>query len=266
MSKIALRSIFLIIVIAMALPAGATPPQADSPLTRQFDEFGDIQASDLIARLDNLAIHLHEDPLAMTFLIVYRTRRDLPGLSNRYAHRMRSYLVNSRGISPDRIITVDGGIAGCLSQEIWIMPAGGAAPKPRADAYLESYRPAAYMFDEHHYVLGDDVDGNIYWSTAPADLQSYLEAFAEELRKHPKSTGYLVAYRSFNRDRASAAQTMLRRERNFLIKELGIKPSQIKTVVGGQREWRTMELWIARDREGARIIPSNNFIQRRKRY
>lgn len=201
----------------------------------------------------------------MTFLIVYRTRRDLPGLSNRYAHRMRSYLVNSRGISSDRIVTVDGGVAGCLSQELWIVPAGGAPPTPRADAYLDSYRPPAYKFDEHHYSLGNDMDGNIYWSQAPEDLLSYLEAFADELRKHPKSTGYLVAYPSYNRDRPSVAQTMLRRERDFLIKKLGIKPSQIKTVVGGLREWRTMELWIAQDREAARIIPYNRITARRKR-
>ena len=257
MSKIAPRSIFLFNVVASALAAGAIAfAQPASPVTRQFDQFGDIQASDLIARLDNLAIHLQEDPQAKTFLIVYRTRRDLPGLSNRYAHRMRSYLTISRGISPNRIVTVDGGVAGCLSQELWIVPAGGTAPTPRADASLDSYRGAAYKFDEHHYVLGDD-GYDTYWSEAPADLHSYLEAFAEELRKHPKSTGYLVAYPSYNRDRPSVAQTMLRRERNFLIKELRIKPSQIKTIAGGRREWRTMELWIAQDREAARIIPYN---------
>ena len=265
MSTLAPRSVFLIILLCGAMHAGAIS-HPDSPLTRQFDEFGDIQASDLIARLDNLAIHLHEDPLAKTFLIVYRTRRDLPGLSNRYAHRMRSYLVRSRGISPQRIITVDGGIAGCLRQEVWIALPGGTAPTPRADAYLDSYRPAAYKFDEHHYSLSSDMDGgNVYWSEAPDDLLSYLEAFAEELRKHPKSTGYLVAYTSYGRDRSRVGQTMLRRERAFLIKELGIKPTQIKTVVGGLREWRTMELWIAQDREAARIIPYNRSTARGKK-
>ena len=266
MSKIAPRSIFLTIVMAIVLQAGAIAfAQPQSPVTRQFDQFGDIQASDLIARLDNLAIHLQEEPLSKAFLIVYRTRRDLPGLSNRYAHRMRSYLESSRGISPGRIITVDGGVAGCLSQELWIMPAGGTAPAPRADAYLESYRPAAYKFDEHHYSLGNDMDGNIYWSQAPEDLLSYLEAFANELRKHPKSTGYLVAYPSYKHDRSSVGRTMLSRERDFLIKELGIKPSQVKTVLGGRREWRTMELWIAQDLEAARIIPYNRITSRRKK-
>jgi len=38
---------------------------------------------------------------------------------------------------------------------------------------------------------------------------------------------------------------MLRTERNFLIKELRINPSRIKTAVGGYRPSRTMELWIA---------------------
>jgi hypothetical protein len=38
---------------------------------------------------------------------------------------------------------------------------------------------------------------------------------------------------------------MLRTERNFLIKKFRIKPSRIKTIDGGYRQSRTMELWLA---------------------
>jgi len=82
--------------------------QSGTQRARKFDEFGDILASDLIARLDNLAIQLQNETTAKSFLVVYRSRRDLPGLNNRYAHRMKSYLVDSRGIPAERIITVDG--------------------------------------------------------------------------------------------------------------------------------------------------------------
>jgi hypothetical protein len=238
--------------------------QADSPLARRLDDFGDIQPSDLIARLDNLAIQLQDEPNARGFLIVYRERRDLPGLSNRYAHRMRDYLVNSRGISAERVVTVDGGIAGCLTQELWIVSPGGA-PKPRPDAYFDSYQPSAYKFDEHHYSSSREPDGISYWREPPDELLAYLEAFALELRKNPKSYGYLIAYRSATRDRAGVTKIMLRNERDFLVKEFGIKPGRIKTIDGGTREWRTMELWIAQNREDLPIITSYRYSPRRRR-
>ena len=94
---------------------------------------------------------------------------------------------------------------------------------------------------------------------APDELLAYLEAFALELRKNPKSHGYLVAYRSVNRDRPAVAKSMLRTERDFLLKEFGIKPTQMKTIDGGTREWRTMELWIAQSRKGVPIITSYRY-------
>jgi hypothetical protein len=238
--------------------------QNDSRVARKLDEFGDIQASDLIARLDNLAIQLQNEPNARGFLIVYRERRDLPGLSNRYAHRMKDYLVNVRGITPGRVVTVDAGIAGCLTQELWVVAPGGA-PQPRSDAYFETYQPSAYKFDEHHYSSPHGPDEIVYWRQPPDELLGYLEAFALELKKNPKSHGYLVAYRSFTRDRPAVARTMLQTERNFLIREFGIKAAQIKTIDGGTREWRTMELWIAQSGGDVPIITSYRYVPRRKR-
>lgn len=132
MGKRQLGSIQIISAICLSLAAWSIAfAQTDDSRARKVDEFGDILASDLIARLDNLAIKVQNDPTARAFLIVYRTRRDLPGLSNRYAHRMKSYLIQSRGITPDRVITVDGGEASCLTQELWIVEPGGA-PQPKA--------------------------------------------------------------------------------------------------------------------------------------
>lgn len=220
---------------------------------RKFDEFGDIYPSDLIARLDNLAIQVQNEPNARVFLVVYRTRRDLPGLSNRYAHRMKSYIVNSRGVSPERVATVDGGIAECLTQELWIVLPGGA-PQPRPDAYHDSYQPAVYKFDEHYF--SDSEVGDSYWQEYPLGA---LEAFGQELQKHPRANGYLIAYKSLRRSRSPIASRMLRKERNFLVREFGIKPGRLKTVVGGYHEWSTMELWIAQERGAVPLITSYRY-------
>lgn len=265
MSKRPRGWIYLIGALSFALLSGPFAfAQNGEQRARKFDEFGDIQASDLIARLDNLAIQLQNKPNTKSFLVVYRARRDLPGLSNRYAHHMKSYLVDSRGIDPERVITVDGGIAGCLTQEVWIVLPGGT-PQPRPDAYFSSYEPSVYKFDEHHYSSPRDPGDLIYWQEPPGNLLGYLEAFAQELQKNPRSSGYLIAYKSVTRDRPGVSQIMLRTERNFLIREFGIKPARIKTIDGGYREWRTMELWIAPKSEDVPIITSYRYSPRRRR-
>ncbi len=262
------KSVWVFLIIATYITVNSCSfvfAQSNQPLARKFDDFGDIQASDLIARLDNLAIQLQNEPNARGFLIVYRERRDLSGLSNRYAHRMKDYLVNTRGISAGRVVTVDGGIAGCLTQELWIVSPGGA-PQPRPDAYFETYQPSAYKFDEHHYSSPFGPEGMTYWREPPDQLVAYLEAFALELRKNPKSHGYLIAYRSAKtHDRPAVVRTMLQTERKFLMKEFGIKAAQIKTIDGGTREWRTMELWIAQTGKDVPIVTSYSYRPSRRR-
>lgn len=258
------KILILLAVQCLLLFASVVSAQTSEPLARKFDEFGDIQPSDLIARLDHLAIQLLNEPMSRGFLIVYRERRDLPGLSNRYAHRMKDYLTNTRGVAAERVVTVDGGIAGCLTQELWVVKYGGA-PKPRSDAYFEGYQPSAYKFDEHNYSSPEGPYGMLYWREPPDELLGYLEAFAIELRKNPKSYGYLIAYRRAGRDRAPVARTMLQTEGNFLTRKLGVKPSQLKMIDGGTREWRTMELWIANSINDVPIITSYRYVPRKRR-
>src|SRR5204863_8246308 len=85
----------ILVFLVLLLIAGSVWPQPKDTTARKFDEFGDVQYSDLIARLDNFAITLQNEPNTKGFIVVYRSRRDLPGLSNRMAIRSRDYLVNS---------------------------------------------------------------------------------------------------------------------------------------------------------------------------
>ena len=249
-----LKRLGISIAIWLVLFGSVAVGQTEKSIARLFDEFGDIQASDLIARVDNLALQLQQQPDVKGFVVVYRTRRDLPGLSNRYAHRIKSYLVNSRGVPAERVVTVDGGEASCLTQELWIVPPG-SAPQPRADAYQNSYAPSVAKFDEHY--LGDD-EGS-YWANDPGD---FLEAYGLELQKHPKSTAYLVAYRGRPGTGPRNVQRSLRGERNFLVKEFRIKGSRIRMINGGFREWPMMELWVAYERGAVPLIASYHYVRR----
>jgi hypothetical protein len=81
--------------------------------------------------------------------------------------------------------------------------------------------------------MGNNADEMSYWPAAPENLIGYLEAFGETLQKDRKLFAYLVAFREDAHDKPGVSQSMLRTERNFLIKEFRIQPSRIKTIDGG---------------------------------
>lgn len=254
--------------------------QSDNQLARKFDEFGDIEYSDKIARLDNFAIQLQNEPDKRGFIIVYRARRDLPGLSSRYALWMKHYMVATRGLPGERIMTVDGGNADCLKQELWIVPVG-ATPTPRSDAYSHAFidTDSARKFDEHYY--GSNEEGD--WFGATLDLVTNLDAFATALRREPRSQAYIIAYAQYyiergvesneGRDRpykrvyldpAGIAWKMLKREKAYLAGSYHIAPSRIKIIDGGYRKLRMVELWIVPRGVHAPIPTPNQFPRRRR--
>lgn len=274
---------FITILFAVCLLLQFKPPvRSQEKVTgaRKFDEFGDVQYSDKIARLDNFAVQLQNEPNTRGFIMVYRTRRDLPGISNRFALWMKNYMV-ARSIPKDRVVTVDGGEAGCFSHELWIVPVG-ATPAPRPDAYSSSYvsPDVPLKFDEHYYALAGDDYGNGYES-----LEAYLDGFGTALRQQAGSQAYIIAYaqyyieRSFEEDaagrrksyrrtyldRPGTAAKMLKAERDYLIKSFGIAPSRIKVVDGGYRTSRGIELWIVPPGAHPPIPTPNQFPGRRRR-
>jgi hypothetical protein len=258
--------------------------QAVAQAARKFDEFGDILYSDKIARLDNFAIQLQQEPNARGFIIVYRTRRDLPGLSSRYAVWMKNYMA-ARGIEAKRVMTVDGGVASCLTQELWIAPPG-TAPTPRSDAYDNSLvdTDTAIKIDEHYYPLPQDnyeeVGGDNYGS-----LASDLEALAAALRQRPKAQAYIIAYaqnyvecrtvdngdgreralRRLHLDPPGAARKILNTEKDYLVKTYRLAPARIKVVDGGYRSLRQVELWLVPPGASAPVPTPNQFPRRGKR-
>ena len=250
--------------------------QTSNQVARKFDEFGDALMTDIKARADNFAVELQNEPAAKGFIIVYHSRRDLPGISNRYAIRVKDYLVNPRGVEKERVVTVDGGEADCLAYEFWIVPPG-TAPKPRYDAYQRNYTDpdAARKIDEYGYAVKnkrrrrDSVD-----YPTRADL---LETFATELRREKRSFAYIVAYAHFSRtllavadedydvyyerriDPPGTAVNELRLEKNALVKIYGVAPSRIRLIDGGYRKWRGLELWIVPRGEHPPIPTPNSF-------
>jgi hypothetical protein len=182
-----MRQLLLILICLVALQTVAA--QNGNP-ARKFDEFGDTDLSDIAARLDNYAIQLQNEPEAKGFLIVYRSRRNLPGLSSSLAGWMKNYLLANRGLDKNRIVAIDGGEAPCIAQELWIVPPG-TAPVPRSDAYHRTFEvtDAPRLFASGDYSTKD--------FEAPSfdfDVSISFEGFSEALRKEPKTVAYLIAY------------------------------------------------------------------------
>jgi hypothetical protein len=98
------------------------------PLAHKVDEYGNIRFNDEKARLDNYAIELQNDPTAQGYLICYGGRKGRTGEAQRRCDRAKDYLVNTRGISGDRIVTVDGGYREELTVELWVVPSGANPP------------------------------------------------------------------------------------------------------------------------------------------
>jgi hypothetical protein len=265
--------------------AQTNPSPSPSPqVARKYDEFGEILYTELIARLDGFAIELHNQPNARGFIITYRSPRDLPGISSRLSVAPKNYLINERGIPAERIVTVDGGIASCLIQELWVVPTG-TTPTRRSDAYARDFidTDSARKFDVFYFPLPQDISAYPSFGDSP----EYVESFAAALRREPRALAYVIAYPQYyieNRDEyfpdgrirrrnrrvahldpPGTAQRMLRIERNHLIRTFGISPLRIRTVNGGYRRSRQIELWIVPRGEHPPIPTPNAFPGRRRR-
>jgi len=97
------------------------------PTARKIDEYGNLSSDDEKARLDNFAVELQNDPSAQGYIIAYGVR-GRAGEAQRRADRARAYLVNSRNISADRVMTVDGGLREAVAVELWLLPPGATPP------------------------------------------------------------------------------------------------------------------------------------------
>ena len=98
---------------------------------RKFDEYSDIAYNDEKARLDTFAIELQNDPTATAYVIVYPGAYGRAGDVQRRTTRAVDYIVNSRGISANRIVTLVGPSRDVLLVELWICPQGARPPTLR---------------------------------------------------------------------------------------------------------------------------------------
>lgn len=229
-----------------------------------IDEYGTIIVSAEIARLDNYAVAMQNDPTAKAFVIHYRSHYQLPGAGFRHLKGIERYLVNSRGFDPKRIVLVDGGAVNCPKTELWLAPVGTApVVKGTYQTFYEDME-SARKFDQFHYSLySDKPDESDDYSYGFGSVNS-LEAYAAALFKEPKSIAYIIVYPQYyvqkyeNQnesgkivktqktylDSAKTAAQLMRTVKSEMIRKYNFPASRIQTVNGGYRKFRAIETWI----------------------
>jgi hypothetical protein len=125
------------------LPAGCPSRAACTTVTdccgtalaRKFDAYDDINCEDEMAHLDMFAVQLKNEPGAQGYVVFYggrsyRGRQARRGESEARAHRIKTYLVENRGIEEGRIVMINGGYREKWNAELWVAPFGAQAPTP----------------------------------------------------------------------------------------------------------------------------------------
>jgi hypothetical protein len=233
----------------------------------KFDEFGDIRIGDTKARLDNLAITLQSDPTLQSHIVVYGGRGSAPDQARRRAASMKDYLMNQRGLEPERIITLDGGYRNELSGELWLSLRGASAPSVRptidksygrvnsSNAHGKQTSPFTFWQtgngsppnsqDKHPCGLQSSRKIDAYGSVSIKDEQARLDMFEAILKGESEdATGFIVTYAGRNA-RWSEAQARADRAKNYLVEKSVFYNSRLNTVDCGYREEQATELWIS---------------------
>ena len=143
-----------------------------------------------MARLDNLAIELGNEPTALTRIIVYGPKGDGRGTGKNLLRVSIDYLVNTRGIDPERISGDYGGRykdPTSSRSELWLVPAG--AEPPAAKAYESKIGQLNGKFAE----VDAYADEGFPDCNGPCLGDFTIAGFTDALTEQPDSLAYLVA-------------------------------------------------------------------------
>jgi hypothetical protein len=205
------------------------------PSATKFDQYGSIGGCDHSARLDNLAIHLQQDPALKAHVVYYGPERG----GERTQAIIRDYLVNSRGIDDERVESTYGGPNDDMKEprvELWLAPPG-AAP-PALSSYKNDSDTFIGLFDE-----GPSSDSIIQGEgTGPPIAGVTLATFAEMASKRKGLVPYVVAFNG--EEAAPGAWRRVAQLELEALQNLGVETGRVKVLYGGADKVTKIQLWI----------------------
>lgn len=87
--------------------------------SRKLDEFYGSNWESAMARLDNLALDMQDNPTEIGVIIVYGGQHGRRGEAQAWGACVKGYLVGRRGIEANRIVMINGGYREELTVELW---------------------------------------------------------------------------------------------------------------------------------------------------
>jgi hypothetical protein len=112
----------------LSCPASCSVQVPRKISSTMVDYYPPININNEKARLDNFAIQLQNEPNAKGYIVIYGGAKARPGEKQKRMKRAYDYLVNTRGLSADRLITMEGGMRDQTTTELWIVPLGADPP------------------------------------------------------------------------------------------------------------------------------------------
>jgi hypothetical protein len=109
-------------------------PDVITPKSYRFDEWDATAFDDDKARLDAFATELLNKPDSQGYIIMYQgtdKRSTRVNSVDKLSKRTLNYLVQSRGVPPNRLVITNWGQKAKSSYDVWIVPPGANPPVPQ---------------------------------------------------------------------------------------------------------------------------------------
>ena len=251
-----LLSVFLLFAGGIA---GATVQQTSTEPRRIHSYNDQIRSGEAEQwQLEDFLRALTAEPDSKAYIIAYGGREDPPGKPQRYAARAKNYLVETRGLNPQRIITVAGGRRVEFVVELWLVPKNAKPPEPTPAITVDDDLGDNLLYDSFGF-------GYENFASQTENNSAWLDGFATALEREPGSWGCIVVYAmagddrvGIDWDRPGTALKIARERKAYLVQQHHLPASRVSIVDGGYAG-RIVELWImrpnARFDRGPRVYP-----------
>jgi hypothetical protein len=229
-------------LVALLVSSGdSVSAQSQKARAVKFDQFDQVGHCDAGARLDNFAIQLQNQSSAKGAIVTYAPEGEGPGTGKQVLEIIKDYLVNARGLAPDRIETIYGGRNSNFYQshtELWVVPQGAPLPKTvKYSSPVESFQ-GLYLDQIRH----DDFLFEFPEEMGPGIGNSTDASFAEMLHQQKNAVAYIVVYDG--EDLTPGAWRRLGQREIDKFKEFNVDASRFKLILGGHKSLTHMQHWI----------------------
>jgi hypothetical protein len=195
----------------------------------------DTHADNEMAYLDLLAEALRKNPNSRGYVIAYSKPGLPPGHLLMRLYGYRDYLVNMRGVEPNRVNVIAGGVKDRLYIDLWLVPNEADAPKP--DSEMRVTAKSALLFDVVYPDCPPEMTVYLY------ELKDSLKFYAQALEEDVNTRARIVVYSGKRRGLMS---TRIAKEVKALLqKGHGIDGARIVTAASARRRaCSEIELWL----------------------